>query len=221
MSSPGFHALSALARARLIRSRAVWTIPSVPAVLHYSSTSTGSSPQPDPTTILSRPTWSVRSLLPQNDEDATGQESRITPTQLRHLLRLSALPPPASASEEARMIAVLQSQLRFVRDVQAVDAAAAAEGVAPLTSIRDETREGLAEATVGVEQLRGALSEEVAVGRARRPRRQRQRTKKKDAHDDDDHNHHAAGGVKNWDPLQTASHKAGRYFVVRSAKSQT
>ncbi|KAK1765567.1 hypothetical protein QBC33DRAFT_145699 [Phialemonium atrogriseum] len=220
MSSPGFHALSALARARLIRSRAVRTIPSVPAVLHYSSASTGSSPQPDPTTILSRPTWSVRSLLPQNDEDAISQESHITPTQLRHLLRLSALPPPASASEEARMIAVLQSQLRFVRDVQAVDAA---EGVAPLTSIRDETREGLAEATVGVEQLRGALSEEVAVGRARRPRRQRQQ-KKKDAHDDDDHrhhHHHTAGGVKDWDPLQTASHKAGRYFVVRSAKAQT
>lgn len=98
------------------------------------------------------------------------------------------------------MIATLQSQLHFVRDIQRVDVS----GVEPLRSIRDETSEGMAEATIGVEELREALSEEIAFGRAKRPRRQ------KKALD--------MAGVEDWNALQTASRKAGRYFVVRSAK---
>lgn len=102
------------------------------------------------------------------------------------------------------MIGVLQSQLLFVRDIQSVDT----QGVEPLRAIRDETKAGLNEATIGVDQLRGALSQEVAFGRSRRPRRQKQ----------------AEGEIleveEGWDPLQTASETTGPYFVVRSGKDK-
>lgn len=192
----GFQAVPALASRRLTPIRTTRRWPAATA-LRYSSTG---PLQPDPAAVLSRPTWSVRALLPRADAD--NHETLITVPQLHHLLRLSALPLPRDADEEARMIAVLQSQLHFVRDIQSVDVT----GVDPLRSIRDETPEGLGEATVGVEQLRQALSEEVAFGHTRRPRRQ------KKALD--------TAGIEDWDPLQTASRKAGRYFVVRSAKSQ-
>jgi hypothetical protein len=102
------------------------------------------------------------------------------------------------------MIDVLQSQLLFVRDIQAVETS----GVEPLRSIRDETEAGLDEATIGVEQLRDALSQEVAFGRSRRPRRQK-RTEK------------AAPEADGWNPLHTASQTVGPYFVVRSGKNKS
>lgn len=58
----------------------------------------------------------------------------ITPESLRHLLRLAALPPPASPEEEAELIKTLEDQLHFVRHTQAVNTA----GVTPLQMIRDE-----------------------------------------------------------------------------------
>src|SRR3954454_3409908 len=82
--------------------------------------------------LLSKPTWSVRSLLPDSS-NPPAQE--ITPQKLRHLLHLSALPQPKSPVEEAEMLKTLHSQLHFVRDIQSVDT----EGVEPLQSIRDET----------------------------------------------------------------------------------
>ena len=167
--------------------------------LRHSSTTLA---QTEPAAILSRPTWSVRSLSPDDGaKDST--EARITPKQLHHLLRLSALPLPETPEEEANMIHVLQSQLLFVRDIQSVDT----KGVEPLMSIRDETEAGLDESTIGVEQLRDALSQEVAFGRSKRPRRQKQIVK-------------APAEVEGWSPLQTASQTTGPYFVVRSGKDK-
>jgi len=82
------------------------------------------------------------------------------------------------------------------------------EGVEPLQSIRDETDEGIGEATVGLESLREALGREEVRGRGRRPRRRREVV---DARE-----------VEGWDVLGTATEvvetAGGRYFVVRSGK---
>lgn len=67
------------------------------------------------------------------------------------------------------MLATLQAQLHFVRDVRSVDTA----GVEPLRSIRDETSAGVAESAVTLDTLREALLRETAMGHRRRPRRVR------------------------------------------------
>jgi hypothetical protein len=152
--------------------------------------------------ILSKPTWSVRSLLP---DPSNPPSEEITPKQLHHLLRLSALPQPKSPEEEAEMLKTLHSQLHFVRDIQSVNT----DGVEPLQSIRDETEEGIKDITIGLEDLKEALQAEEIKGRNRRPRRKRDEpidTK----------------GVEDWDVLGTASEKVetplGKYFIVRSRK---
>jgi Asp-tRNA(Asn)/Glu-tRNA(Gln) amidotransferase C subunit len=129
----------------------------------------------------------------------------ITPKQLHHLLRLSALPQPASPEEEAEMLKTLHAQLHFVRDIQSVDT----EGVEPLQSIRDESEEGIKEATIGMEDLKEAFLAEETKGRNQRPRRKRDQpvdTK----------------GVEDWDVLGRASKKVetpfGKFFVVGSGK---
>ncbi|RKU42919.1 hypothetical protein DL546_002983 [Coniochaeta pulveracea] len=160
-----------------------------------SSSSSSLPTHVDPATLLSTPTWSVKFLLPAT---STSSE-RITPSQLHHLLRLSALPLPQNQEEEDRMISVLQSQLAFVRDVQSVKT----DGVEPLQSIRDETEEGLREATIGLETLREALASETVFGRRKRRRRQRSVQRKEEL---------------GWDPLETASRRTGRFFVVKSGK---
>lgn len=99
------------------------------------------------------------------------------------------------------MIQTLQSQLHFVRAIQQVDTT----GIEPLRSIRDETAAGLEEETIGLAQLKEALEAEEVRGHCRRPRR------KQDVLVD-------TTGVEDWDALATASERAGRYFVVRSAK---
>src|SRR4051812_44154241 len=104
--------------------------------------------------LLTKPTWSVRSLLPS--PPSSTHIPTITPKQLHHLLRLSALPQPSSPSVEASMIATLESQLHFVRAIQQVDTT----GVEPLRSIRDETAAGLREASITVERLKDALEKE-------------------------------------------------------------
>ncbi|PMD59738.1 uncharacterized protein K444DRAFT_529836 [Hyaloscypha bicolor E] len=167
-----------------------------------------SSPEPlrnklvDIDALLSKPTWSVRSLLP--DPDAPPSEE-ITPAKLHHLLRLSALPLPKSLVEEAEMLKTLHSQLHFVKDIQKVDT----EGVEPLRSIRDETEEGVKEITIGMEDLKQAFEKEEIKGRNRRPRRRRGYMVD-------------AQGVEDWDVLGTAGEKVelagGKYFVVRSGK---
>ncbi|KAL2149571.1 hypothetical protein VTH82DRAFT_8222 [Thermothelomyces myriococcoides] len=166
----------------------------------------------DPYVLLSKPTWSVRALLPPSasSQSQPAQERSITRDQLSHLLRLSALPQPADDAEADRLLADLDAQLHFVRDVQRVDTA----GVEPLRSIRDETAAGLREATVTVDTLRHVLAEEEVVGRCKRPRRRRvvtTATTRKGGQKQIE-------GVEDWDVLGCAAEKVGRYFVVRSGK---
>jgi hypothetical protein len=99
------------------------------------------------------------------------------------------------------MVEVLQSQLHFVRDIQSVPTA----GLEPLTAIRDDSAGGLVEITIGMEQLRDVLNDEAVVGHRKRPRRPQPSRQ--------------VMGDEGWDPLQTASQEAGRYFVVRGDKS--
>ncbi|OAA79534.1 DUF726 domain protein [Akanthomyces lecanii RCEF 1005] len=146
--------------------------------------------------ILAQPTWSVRSLLA--DSDASPAET-ITSAQLHHLLKLSALPLPKSEEEEASMIATLQSQLHFVKAVQRVDTT----GLEPLQAIRDETEGGRRESAIGLDDLQEALAKETRVGHYKRPRRVKEKIESE---------------AENWDALSTASKKAGKYFVVESAK---
>ncbi|PVH83746.1 hypothetical protein DL98DRAFT_569486 [Cadophora sp. DSE1049] len=179
------------------KSRILFTRP-------YSAETTRKTPL-DIAALLSKPTWSVRSLIPSG---STPPSSEITPQKLHHLLRLSALPLPKSPEEEASMLATLHSQLRFVQDIQNVDT----EGVEPLQSIRDETEEGIKDITIGLGSLREALGKEDVKGRNRRPRRRRGEevdTK----------------GVEDWDVTKTAGEKVetpgGKFFIVRSGKGDT
>ncbi|KAG8669861.1 hypothetical protein FPOAC2_09202 [Fusarium poae] len=152
---------------------------------------------PTAASILEKPTWSVRSLLPSFSFSEPAE--KITPSQLHHLLRLSALPLPTTSADEATMINTLQSQLQFVRAVQRVDTT----GVEPLTAIRDETPEARQEATIGLADLQEALSKEVRIGHYQRARRVREKIE---------------SNAEKWDALSTASKTAGRYFVVESGK---
>jgi Asp-tRNA(Asn)/Glu-tRNA(Gln) amidotransferase C subunit len=148
--------------------------------------------------LLSKPTWSVRSLLPDSQTTSTPE---VTPKQLHHLLRLSALPQPSSPEEEIKMLQTLSSQLHFVREIQSIDT----KDVEPLRSIRDESAEAQNEDEIRLEDLRGALAKEETKGRTRKIRR---RTDVKvDAND-----------VENWDVLGQAERKVGNFFVVDSRK---
>lgn len=153
------------------------------------------STKPSAASSLDKPTWSIRSLLPSS---STPTET-ITPTQLHHLLRLSALPLPKSKAEEDGMIETLQSQLGFVRAVQGVDTT----GVEPLRAIRDETEQGVKEITIGLEDLGDVLAKERRVGHYARPRRVKEKVTEE---------------KEQWDVLGTASKRMGRFFVVESGK---
>ncbi|KFY14141.1 hypothetical protein V491_06138 [Pseudogymnoascus sp. VKM F-3775] len=151
----------------------------------------------DTAEFLSKPSWSVQSLLP-SAADAAATPS-TTPAQLSHLLRLSALPQPKDAAEEESMIAMLESQLHFVKEIQKVDTT----GVEPLQAIREETAEALAECTIGLEALEDALAQEEFKGKMKRPRRRESDPKEMDY---------------KWEPLATANRTAGEYFVVKNKK---
>ncbi len=151
--------------------------------------------------LLATPTWSVASLLPPQDHvDAT---TSITPKQLHHLLRLSALPPPKDEREEQEMIQTLASQLHFVKEIQRVDTT----GVEPFRSLRDETAEGEKQAELGLDALKDALAREEVRGKHhKRIRRRRERPDRAEK--------------DSWNALDTASRKAGRYFVVDGGKGK-
>lgn len=149
--------------------------------------------------ILSKPTWSVRSLLPPTSTPPNHhQQQEISPKTLRHLLRLSALPPPASPVEETELLNTLSSQLHFVQAIQHVDTT----GVEPMRSVRDETSEGLKAQTIGLQELQDALGNEDIMGHARRPRRRRAPKMEP--------------GTEDWNVLANASETVGPFFVVRS-----
>ncbi|KAF2497828.1 hypothetical protein BU16DRAFT_326346 [Lophium mytilinum] len=149
---------------------------------------------------LARPSWSVQSLLPSDTQ--TADAPTISVKQLHHLLRLSALPLPASAEEEAKMLDTLSSQLHFVREIQEVDT----KGVEPLRAIRDETSAAEKEQEINLDTLKDALAKEDVIGKHHK--RIRRRTDKIDAKD-----------VEDWEVLGYAERKSGKYFVVDSGKS--
>ncbi|GAB7355694.1 hypothetical protein MBLNU459_g6397t1 [Dothideomycetes sp. NU459] len=150
--------------------------------------------------LLKTPTWSVEALLPSAKQHV--ESPSISPDQLRHLLRLSALPPPKSAEDEAKMLETLSSQLHFVNDIRKVDTT----GVAPLRSLRDETCVGDKEAEIGLADLKAVFDQEELRGNYyKRIRR------KRDGPVDEK-------GEDQWDVLGAATKKVGRYFVVDGGK---
>lgn len=162
--------------------------------------STSSSPNSNTAAkILAKPTWSVASLAVAPEKGT--EVSKITPKQLRHLLRLAALPQPKDSAEEQAMITTLQSQLHFVDAVQRVDTT----GVEPLRAIRDETEQSVRERTITLDSLRDVLSKEILVGHYKRPKRVKETV---------------ISEAENWDALSTASKKAGKYFVVEAKKAE-
>ncbi|KAL1305651.1 hypothetical protein AAFC00_007245 [Neodothiora populina] len=161
--------------------------------------------------LLERPTWSVETLLPPADDEATtGAKGdtdlpNITSKQLHHLLRLSALPPPASPEEEAEMLKTLRAQLHFVDEIRKVDTT----GVKPLQSLRDETAAGYREEEVGFVDLKDAFEQEEIKGSYHKKIRRRQ-----DMPEDTE-------GAAVWDVLGLTRKRAGRYFVVEGGKAGT
>lgn len=151
--------------------------------------------------LLERPTWSVVSLLSKNkNKNVVGDDSKITLTLLRHVLRLSALPFPPSPEEQTSKLEALRTQLLFVRDIQSFDTTR----VMPLQAIRDETHEGLKGQTIGVKQVQQTLLQEVSFGHNRRPRRTKVKLDE--------------SGIEDWDVLATASQRAGRHIVVDGSR---
>jgi Asp-tRNA(Asn)/Glu-tRNA(Gln) amidotransferase C subunit len=152
-------------------------------------------------TLLAEPTWSVESLLPPKTRAPDAPQ--ITSRQLHHLLRLSALPPPATPEEEQKMLDTLAAQLHFVGKIQEVDTA----GVEPLRAIRDETAAAEEEQTISVSTLMEALNSEKVVGtHYKRIQRDTAPIDTKEAED--------------WDVLGSAERKSGKYFVVESERPQ-
>ncbi|OKL62039.1 hypothetical protein UA08_02935 [Talaromyces atroroseus] len=160
---------------------------------HYSAKSTSD----DIAALLSKPTWSVQSLLP-NTHDSTKPLS-ITTESLRRLLRLSALPQPVDKAEETKMLKTLESQIHFVRSIQDVET----KGISPLQAIRDESREAVKESTIGLKTLKDALAKEKVTGRSKRIQREAAIEDENTGHVEDDQ----------WDgnALGSATKTAGSY----------
>lgn len=145
---------------------------------NFSSSSNSSQPPESPSfqKIFAAPTWSARALLPSSSSSSSSSPStqetttEITPKTLHHLLRLSSLPPPSTPQEESALLNTLHTQLHFVRAIQAVDTT----GVAPLTSIRDESSASTTTVAVTLDKLKEALAGEMVVGFRGRPRRVRE-----------------------------------------------
>ncbi|KAF1812524.1 DUF726 domain protein [Eremomyces bilateralis CBS 781.70] len=148
---------------------------------------------------LGEPSWSAQDLL-SSGVSTTADE--ITPTQLRKLLRLSALPPPKDQDEESRLLGTLASQLHFVQAIRNVDTI----GVRPLRSLRDESDEAGAAAEITKDSLQENFDSEERIGKhyVRIRRRPSTLAETKEAED--------------WDPLQCATRKSNRFFVVNGAK---
>jgi len=174
-----------------------------PPNLEHSTTS-----KIDVESLLSKPSWSISSLLPPQSADKSQAKSPITSEKLHHLLRLSALEPPKTAEEEQSMLRTLSDQLHFVRAVQAVDT----EGVEPLRSLRDETKEAqmeLEEETMA--RYRDAIEKEEVVGKHYK----RVRRRKIVLHEKDSET------MEDWKPVDMAERKFGKYFVVEKGKTET
>jgi Asp-tRNA(Asn)/Glu-tRNA(Gln) amidotransferase C subunit len=112
------------------------------------------------------------------------------------------LPQPKTPEEERKMLDTLESQLHFVREIQAVNTS----GVEPLQALREETEEAVEENTIGMESLKDAFANEEVKGRNRRPRRRRDVPVN-------------TNGVEEWEVMGTAERTVGKYFVVNSRKT--
>ncbi|TKX23197.1 putative Glu-tRNAGln amidotransferase C subunit [Elsinoe australis] len=171
---------------------------------HLRNTLSNTPPSPKKIKVpalLSTPTWDPSTLLPSPSTDIP---SELTPSKLRHLLRLSALPPPSSPEAEASLLSTLAQQLHFVRQIQKVDTT----GVEPLRAIRDETAAAVEEGMVESRKLRRSLEKEEVRGTyAPRRRRRREEVGKR-----------SAGEEGEWDVLGNAERRVGRYFVVEKEK---
>ncbi|KAK4228953.1 hypothetical protein QBC38DRAFT_132414 [Podospora fimiseda] len=176
-------------------------------------------------TLLSKPTWSISSLLPQQPPQSPSPQPNIS---IPHLLRLSSLPLPSTPQHLSSITSTLHSQLHFVHAIQQINTT----NIQPLSSIRDETTTGLQESTISLSHpvIQKALSQEKIVGKWKRPRRkqptyfeqQREEGPAGGAGEVEGENSAAtaAAALKNWDVLGTASEKVGGYFVVRSGKGE-
>ena len=179
---------------------------SVTSTSSYNKPTTPTKASPDsvkPTssTILSSSRTSSMIQSAERSPPAT----EITPTRLRQLLRLCALPPPSSPEEEASMLHDLRSQLHFVREIQKVDT----RGVKPLVSIRDETDEGQKEAEIGIEDVKEALDEERVVGKWHKRMVRLDDPKVRERNE-----------AEEWDVLGQAPRRVGRFFVVESGENE-
>lgn len=157
--------------------------------------------------FLTSSSWSVRSLLPAASD--TTSQNEVTPKQLHHLLRLSALPPPATPEQEASMLRDLHAQLHFVKQIQRVNT----EGVEPLQALRGENKsiqsDGKVQGEIGLDEMRNALAAEEVVGKHHKRIRRR-----KNLIDEE------AKKAEDWDVLGQAGKKVGRYFVVESERTK-
>ena len=153
----------------------------------------------DLVTLLEQPSWSMNSLL--DVPSHAKSQSTISQQQLHRLLRLSALPLPTSADEEAKMLNTLSSQLNFVRVIQLVDTT----GVQPLQNIRDETTQAKRETEINLDCLKEELNNEEIIGPSRRIKGKRATPVNNQT-------------VQDPDLLAHAPKKLGRYIVVDTKK---
>ncbi|KAK2742829.1 hypothetical protein FQN57_005120 [Myotisia sp. PD_48] len=167
-----------------------------------SNSRSHSQPQCDIVGILSKPTWSVQSLILNTHEG--NHPPSVTPKLLQHLLRLSALPQPSNTAEEQDMLQTLESQIHFVEQIQKIDTTQ----VEPLRSIYDETKDAENECAIDYTKLKAALDQEEYVGRTRRIHR---RAKKPEAQEDE---------MRDFKPSHTADKTTGKYFVVQSSPAE-
>jgi hypothetical protein len=86
--------------------------------------------------VVGSPGWKIDDLLPQRTASSERtSDNSITLETLRHLLHLSALPPPQTSQEESNLLSALHDQLHFVRHVQSVPT----EHINPLIRIGHES----------------------------------------------------------------------------------
>ncbi len=168
--------------------------------LIYQQRNSSTTPTSDISDLLASPSWSVRSLLPEQSISHTSPS--IESKQLYHLFRLSALPPPKTAEEESKIMRTLSSQLHFVQEIQLVDTT----NVEPLRSIRDETPEAAKENEISINTLQESFNKEEIKGWSRRIRRKKESSKVD------------TKGAEGWDVLGQAARKIGRYFVVETTQ---
>ncbi|KAL9599807.1 MAG: hypothetical protein Q9219_003593 [cf. Caloplaca sp. 3 TL-2023] len=173
--------------------------------------------------LPSKPTWSLKDLFDKNPTKVPSRKyasslrrkysghppepsPTVSPKELHHLLRLSALPLPKDLAEQEKMQKDLQSQLHFVRAIQKIHIP---DDVKPLQSIRDETDEGIREQEHTIESLADEFAKEEAVGRRGRIRKKKEKCEE------------GEGAIrpkeKKWDPLALAPKTVGRYIVVNTA----